>query len=129
MVEYLKETNGRADLRELVEYIAGKEGKNDSRHRKSVYVSLVQTHIPTLRREGVITFDHGVVTLLKVPENVTVYMETVGRHDISWSSFYIGTSVVFILAGWYFGSMHLLLAAFVYLAMGLIHHWKVRRLF
>ncbi|ASA76804.1 hypothetical protein [Thermococcus sp. 5-4] len=129
MIEYLKEKDGRVELRELVEYIAEREGDTDRKHRKSVYVSLVQTHIPKLEREGVITFNHGVVTLLKVPDDVTVYMEVVNKHDISWSTFYMGTSVIFIIAGWYLGSMPLLLAAMVYLVISLVHHNRVKRLF
>ncbi|WP_297089768.1 hypothetical protein [Thermococcus sp.] len=129
MIEYLKEKEGRAELRELVEYIAEREGDTNRRHRKSVYVSLVQTHIPKLEREGVITFNHGVVTLLKIPEDVTVYMEVVNKHDISWSTFYMGTSIIFIIAGWYLGSMPLLLAAVVYLGISIIHHKKIKRLF
>ncbi|WP_371807529.1 hypothetical protein [Thermococcus sp. CX2] len=39
----------------------------------------MQTHIPKLEREGVVTFNHGVVTLLKIPEDVTLYMEVVLR--------------------------------------------------
>jgi len=129
MIECLREKDGRVELRELVEYIAEKEGATDRKHRKSVYVSLVQTHIPKLEREGVITFNHGVVTLLKIPEDVTVYMEVVNKHDISWSTFYMGTSIIFIIAGWYLGSMPLLLAAIVYLAISLIHRSKIKRLF
>ncbi|NJE77224.1 hypothetical protein [Thermococcus sp. ES12] len=129
MIEYLKEKEGQAELRELVEYIAEREGDTDRKHRKSVYVSLVQTHIPKLEREGVITFNHGIVTLLKIPDDVTVYMEVVNKHDISWSTFYMGTSLIFIIAGWYLGSMPLLLAAIVYLVISLIHHNRVKRLF
>ena len=129
MIEYLKEREGRAELRELVEYIAEREGDTNRKHRKSVYVSLVQTHIPKLEREGVITFNHGVVTLLKVPDDVTIYMEVVNKHDISWSTFYMGTSIIFIIAGWYLGSLPLLLAAIVYLTISLIHRSKVKRLF
>ncbi|ASJ03883.1 DUF7344 domain-containing protein [Thermococcus barossii] len=129
MIEYLKEKEGHAELRELVEYIAEREGDTDRKHRKSVYVSLVQTHIPKLEREGVITFNHGIVTLLKIPDDVTVYMEVVNKHDISWSTFYMGTSLIFIIAGWYLGSMPLLLAAIVYLVISLIHHNRVKRLF
>ncbi|NJE62012.1 hypothetical protein [Thermococcus sp. 21S7] len=128
MIEYLKEKKGRAELRELVEYIAEREGDTNRKHRKSVYVSLVQTHIPKLEREGVITFNHGVVTLLKIPDDVTVYMEVVNKHDISWSTFYMGTSIIFIIAGWYLGSMPLLFASIVYLAISLIHHKRVKRL-
>ncbi|NJE30409.1 hypothetical protein E3E38_04995 [Thermococcus sp. 18S1] len=128
MIEFLQKSDGRAELRDLVEYIAEKEGDTDRRHRKSVYVSLMQTHIPKLEREGVVAFNHGVVTLLKIPEDVTVYMEVVKKHDISWSAFYMGTSLIFIAAGWYLGNLPLLLAAIVYLAISIVHHRKISRL-
>ncbi|AFL94955.1 hypothetical protein CL1_0750 [Thermococcus cleftensis] len=128
MVEFLQKKNGHAELRDIVEYIAEMEGDTARKHRKSVYVSLMQTHIPKLEREGVVTFNHGIVTLLKIPDDVTVYMEVVNKHDISWSAFYLGTSLIFIVAGWYLGSMPLLLAALVYLAISIVHHRKINRL-
>ncbi len=128
MIEFLQRREGRAELRDLVEFIAEREGDTDRRHRKSVYVSLVQTHIPKLEREGVVSFNRGVVTLLKIPEDVTVYMEVVNRHDISWSAFYTGTSLIFIAAGLLLGNPHLTMAALVYLGISMIHHWKVRRI-
>ena len=128
MIEFLQQKEGHAELRDLVEFIAEREGDTDRKHRKSVYVSLVQTHIPKLEREGVITFDHGIITLLRIPEDVTVYMEVVNKHDISWSAFYMGTSLIFLVAGWYLGSLPLIFAALVYLAISLVHHRKVKRL-
>jgi hypothetical protein len=128
MIEYLQEKAGQAELRELVEFIAEKEGATDRKHRKSVYVSLVQTHIPKLEREGVITFEHGVITLLQIPSDVTVYMEVVKKNDISWSGFYMGTSLIFLATGWYLGSFPLMFAALVYLLISMVHHRRVRRL-
>ncbi|NJE05798.1 hypothetical protein E3E36_06495 [Thermococcus sp. M36] len=128
MIEFLQQKEGHAELRELVEYIAEKEGDTNSRHRKSIYVSLVQTHIPKLEREGVITFRHGVVTLLSIPDDVTVYMEIVNKHDISWSAFYMGTSLIFILTGLYLNNVLLIFASTVYLAISIIHHQRVSRL-
>jgi len=128
MIEFLQKSNGHADLREVVEYIAEREGATDRRHRKSVYVSLIQTHIPKLQREGVVSFEHGVVTLLEIPEDVTVYMELVNKHDISWSVFYMGSSIMFIIAGLYLGSPPLIVTAVIYLIISLVHHSRVKRL-
>jgi hypothetical protein len=127
LVEYLRNSEGRAELRDVVDYIAQKEGDIDRKHRKSVYVSLVQTHIPKLEREGVVTFSRGVVTLIKVPEDVTVYMETVNKNDISWGSFYIGLSLIFLTAAVYLGNLHLAVASLVYTIVGVIHRHKMRR--
>lgn len=128
MIEFLQKSDGHADLRDVVEYIAEREGDTARKHRKSVYVSLVQTHIPKLQREGVISFDRGVVTLLRIPEDVTVYMEVVNKHDISWSVFYMGSSIMFILAGLYLGSLPLIITAVIYLIISLVHHSRVKRL-
>jgi len=128
MIEFLQKRDGRAELRDLVEYIALREGSTDRKHRKSVYVSLVQTHIPKLQREGVVAFERGIITLLKIPDDVNVYMELVNKHDISWSAFYMGTSLIFIVAGLYLGSLPLIFAAVVYLAISAVHHRKVKRL-
>ena len=128
MIEYLQNREGRAELRDVVDFIAEKEGATDRKHRKSVYVSLVQTHIPKLEREGVISFERGTVRLLKIPEDVTVYMEVVGRHDISWSAFYAGISLIFILTGMYLENVHLTFAALVYLLISLLHHRLIKRL-
>ena len=128
MIEYLQRKEGQAELRELVEFIAEREGDTDRKHRKSVYVSLVQTHIPKLEREGVITFEHGVITLLKIPNDVTVYMEVVKKNDISWNAFYMGTSLIFFVAGLYLESLPLVLAALVYLGISLVQRGKVKRL-
>ncbi|WP_456420710.1 DUF7344 domain-containing protein [Thermococcus sp.] len=127
MIEYLRKSDGSAELRDMVEYIAESEGNTNRKHRKSVYVSLVQTHIPKLEREGVITFRHGVITLVRVPDDVTVYMETVMKNDISWSSFYIGLSLIFLLTGVYIGNVHLIGASLVYTFVGLVHKKKMRR--
>jgi len=128
LIEYLRSCEGRAELRDVVEFIAENEGNTDRKHRKSVYVSLVQTHIPKLEREGVITFKHGVITLVKVPDDVTVYMETVKKNDISWSSFYIGLSVMFFITALYLNNIHLALASLVYGGVGVIHHRKMKRI-
>ncbi|WP_297548998.1 hypothetical protein [Thermococcus sp.] len=127
MIEYLQKSEGRAELRDMVEYIAESEGNTDRKHRKSVYVSLIQTHIPKLEREGVITFRHGIVTLVKVPEDVTLYMETVKKNDISWSSFYVGLSLIFLAAALYLENPHLAFASLVYAGVGMIHRRMMRR--
>ncbi len=123
LIEFLQRKNGSAELRDVVEYIAEKEGNTDRKHRKSVYVSLMQTHLPKLEREGgIVTFRRGTITLLKVPNNVTLYMEVVQKNDISWSVFYAGLSVIFALMAIWFGNVLLLFAAVTYLTVSVIHH-------
>ncbi len=126
-VEFLRLNKGSADLRELVEFIAEREGKTDRKHRKSIYVSLVQTHIPKLEREGVVEFHGGTLTLLRVPSDVTVYMEVVKKRDISWSTFYVIMSLMFISLGVFLENHHLVLASFTYLLVAIVHHLRIRR--
>jgi hypothetical protein len=128
LIEFLQRRNGSAELRDIVEYIAEMEGNTDRRHRKSVYVSLIQTHIPKLEREGVLTFNRGTITLLKVPDNVTLYMEVVQKNDISWSMFYAGLSVIFLVVGLWVKNALLLFAAVSYLIVSVVHHTKTYRI-
>lgn len=124
LIEYLQKFDGRAELRDVVEYIAEKEGNTDRRHRKSVYVSLMQTHIPKLEREGVVAFERGVITLLRVPDNVTLYMEVVQRNDISWSTFSAGLSIIFLITALWFRDPLLIFASVVYLVVAILQHRK-----
>ncbi len=127
LIEYLQRSDGQAELRDVVEYIAEREGNTDRRHRKSVYVSLMQTHIPKLEREGIVAFERGVITLLKVPDNVTLYMEVVQRNDISWSAFYAGLSIIFLTMALWFGNILLIFASITYLIVAILQHMKTYR--
>lgn len=129
VIEYLQKREGKADLRDVVEYIAEKEGNTERKHRKSIYVSLMQTHIPKMEREGVISYEHGMIKLIKVPLDVNLYMEVVSKNDISWSTFYIGTSLIFIATGIFLNDPPLMIAAIIYALIAFIHHQKVRRVF
>ncbi|AIF70248.1 hypothetical protein PAP_09350 [Palaeococcus pacificus DY20341] len=127
LIEYLQKSNGKAELRDIVEFIAEEEGQTDRRHRKSVYVSLVQTHIPKMERAGIISFERGIVELIAVPEDVDIYMEVVEKHDISWSTFYAGVSLIFALTGLWLSNIPLTIAAGIYLLLSMIHRMKVYR--
>ncbi|ASJ03515.1 hypothetical protein A3L09_09725 [Thermococcus profundus] len=128
LIEFLQMRNGKAELRDIVDYIAEREGNTDRKHRKSVYVSLMQTHIPKLEREGILTFERGVITLLRVPDNVTLYMEVVQRNDISWSAFYAGISFIFAVTALWFGNLLLLIASLTYLLIAGIQHKRTYRI-
>ncbi|WP_251948893.1 DUF7344 domain-containing protein [Thermococcus argininiproducens] len=127
LIKYLQERDGKADLRDIVDFIAEEEGQTDRRHRKSVYVSLIQTHIPKMERAGIIKFDHHTVTLLEIPENVDVYMEMVGKHDISWSAFYAGVSIIFAITGLWLNNLPLVIVSGIYLGLSIIQHFKTYR--
>ncbi|NJE25739.1 hypothetical protein E3E22_03695 [Thermococcus sp. MV5] len=127
LIRYLQECDGKADLRDIVDFIAEEEGRTDRKHRKSVYVSLIQTHIPKMERAGIIKFDHHIVTLLEIPENVDVYMEVVGKHDISWSVFYAGVSIIFAITGLWLNNLPLVIVSGIYLCLSIIQHFKTYR--
>ncbi|MCO6040300.1 DUF7344 domain-containing protein [Thermococcus alcaliphilus] len=127
LLRFLQNNNGKAELREIVDFIAENEGQNDRKHRKSVYVSLLQTHIPKMERAGIIKFDHNTVTLLKVPEDVDVYMEVVSKHDVSWSTFYSGVSVLFALLGVWLNNIPLVIISAIYFTLSIIQHFKTYR--
>ena len=124
LLEFLQNNNGKAELREIVDFIAENEGQNNRKHRKSVYVSLLQTHLPKMERAGIIKFDHNWVTLLRVPEDVDVYMEVVSKHDISWSTFYSGISVLFALLGLWLNNVPLVIISGIYFTLSIIQHFK-----
>lgn len=127
LLKFLQNNNGKAELREIVNFIAENEGQNNRKHRKSVYVSLLQTHLPKMERAGIIKFEHNTVTLVKVPEDVDVYMEVVSKHDISWSTFYSGVSVLFALLGVWLDNIPLVIISTIYFALSIIQHFKTYR--
>ncbi|MBO8175762.1 MAG: hypothetical protein H0Z18_10945 [Thermococcus sp.] len=128
IIEYLQKCNGKAELRDLVQYIAEKEGNTDRKHRKSVYVSLIQTHIPKMEREGIIEFQHGTIELIQIPENVDVYMEIVNKNDIRWASVYSMLALGSAGMSYYVKSWEGFVISTVFLALSLIQRFKEKRI-
>lgn len=58
--------------------------------RESVYVSLHQTHLPTLHDLGVADYDRDrkVITLLDPVREVTRHMELTTAYGVTWTDFY-----------------------------------------
>ncbi len=95
-------TQGNQSIRSLSEEIARLESGEDdpkSTIRKSIYVSLLQTHIPKMESLGVVNHDreNDFVELLPAASNFDIYMETVKKGDIPWSHFYIGLSTLAVV--------------------------------
>lgn len=61
MIIFLIEKGGNATVGEITDYIVAKGKKDGHRIRKSVYVSLTQTHIPMLEREGFLRLERDMV--------------------------------------------------------------------
>jgi hypothetical protein len=135
-------TQGSQSVRSLSEEIARLEAETEdpkSSVRKSIYVSLLQTHIPKMESLDIIKFDreHDTIELLPAACNFDVYMETVKKGDIPWSQFYIGISIlailgsVIILSGlikWVSSSQWMLFISAAFFASSLAHMRHVSKL-
>lgn len=100
-IHYLKQVDEPVDVSTLAEQVAAWEnGKSveelTSQERKRVYISLYQSHLPTLGKRGLIVYDEdrGVVELTDPVANAQIYLEVVAGRNVPWSYFYLGLSVV-----------------------------------
>ena len=95
----LREADGSLTVDALAEHIAGietEESPPPRNVRKSVYVSLHQTHLPKLDELDIVDYDQREqkLELLDKAEEVEVYMEVVPEHDITWATYYFGVSLL-----------------------------------
>lgn len=124
IVEHLMKNGGEAELEDIISSILTLENKErNHKSRKSVYVSLMQTHLPKLEREGVIRYDRrlGKISLISVPEGVEVYAETVKRFDIPWSFYYLFLAILTALIGLYFESLCTAIVSAVFAVSALVN--------
>lgn len=101
LVHYLKQSDEPKGVGELAEQLAAWENDKNpseitSQERKRVYISLYQSHLPTLHKAGVINYDAdgGLVTLSDDLSRRRIFVEIVPRNDIPWSVYYLGLSLV-----------------------------------
>lgn len=97
----LLRSHGNQSVRSLSEEIArleAEDGEPNSSVRKSIYISLLQTHIPKMESLGIITYnrEHDTVELLPAVHDFDVYMETANKSGNIWSQFYLGLSILAI---------------------------------
>jgi len=133
---------GSQSMRSLSEEIARLEAGTEeikSSIRKSIYVSLIQTHIPKMESLGVVTYNRekDSVELLPASHDFDIYMETVKKGDIPWSQFYLGMSI-FAVAGsltiftglieWISSSQWMLFVSLIFLASSIAHLCHVKKL-
>lgn len=102
-LELLKK-DGNQSLREISEEIARIESGEDApsgKVRKSVYVSLLQNHLPKMEDMGLIVHNRELdqLELTSIASNMNVYLETVEKGDIPWSYYYLGVSLIGLLGG------------------------------
>ncbi|WP_158057729.1 DUF7344 domain-containing protein [Halorussus halophilus] len=98
-LKHLRDTEGVISVDTLAEHIAAIEtGESPPPRnvRKSVYVSLHQTHLPKLDELDIIDYDQRSqeIELLDRAQEVEVYMEVVPKGDISWATYYLGISLL-----------------------------------
>ncbi|ASJ17466.1 hypothetical protein A3L04_10500 [Thermococcus chitonophagus] len=123
VIECLKQNHGKAEIGKIVDYIAELEGNNTRRHRKSIYVSLVQTHLPKMEREGIIKVERGNVELLKIPQEVERYMKT--RDTLNfWPIIYVVFSGAALIASLIRKSNDGVIIALLLLALAVLHWIK-----
>lgn len=97
VLEYLREHRGRVQMRELVRAVAAREHGVDPDEvtydqRKSVYVSLRQTHLPKMDSLGIVRFDPdaGTIELVDGVADFDFYYEPVRTDDLDWGTFHVG---------------------------------------
>lgn len=93
-IKCLRERGGRLSVRELSEQVAAREtGESPAPRdkRRSVYVSLHQTHLPKLDELGIVEYDtdEKEVALRDRATEITTYMEVVPRYGITWAEYYL----------------------------------------
>ncbi|WP_288073075.1 hypothetical protein [Pyrococcus sp.] len=124
VIEYLWKHGNEADISELVDYICKAEKNESRRHRKSVYVSLVQTHLPRLQREGIVNVNRGKVYLINIPPEVEKFIP-IKNSKIErnlWPLSYIFFSLLALLVSLILASSEGVIFSLLLLALA-IFHW------
>lgn len=105
-IHYLKREDEPVTLGELAEHVAAWELEKDvseltSTERKRIYTSLQQTHLPTLERAEMVTFDDRTIELTDNARELEVYLDVVPEDSIPWGVYYLGLSALagVVLAG------------------------------
>lgn len=99
-VRCLKAQNGSCDLADLVEQVAAWENDVDPdevtrAQRRRVYISLYQTHLPTLEDHGIVDWDPDAHTIDLLP-NYRVfepYLDRDPEGERSWDLVYASLSI------------------------------------
>lgn len=129
----------KLSIRSLSEEIARMESgakEPNSNVRKSIYISLLQTHIPKMESLNLITYNRekDSVELLPAARDFDFYIETVKKGDIPWSQFYLGLSTLAVfgsfailteLVKWITSSQWMLFISIIFLASSLAHMHQV----
>ncbi|MDZ7688774.1 MAG: hypothetical protein U5J64_08655 [Halobacteriales archaeon] len=100
-IQFLRDSDDNIEVNDIAEYIAEHEtGESPPPKdaRKTVYVSLHQTHLPKMDDLNIVSYDTDTkeVSLDESFRDVAVYMEVVPRSglQISWSEYYLALSLI-----------------------------------
>ncbi|AFK22210.1 hypothetical protein [Pyrococcus sp. ST04] len=124
VVEFLRKNNNTAEISQLVDYIAKMEGNESRRHRKSIYVSLVQTHLPKMEREGIIKVERGRIMLVNVPKEVDKYID-IEKSSSMWPIIYACFSCIGLIFSLLRGSGEGVIISLILLGLALAHWSKI----
>ncbi|MEF8882001.1 MAG: hypothetical protein V5A34_05695 [Halapricum sp.] len=102
VMETLSRSGGPITVRSLAERIVADESNQTlppAKHRKSVYNSLNQTHLPKLDHEGVIDYDtdRKLVIPREQARDVGRYLEVTTPYGGSWSTYYRTLATAFLM--------------------------------
>ena len=110
LIHHLKQVDGPVSVGDLAEQVAAWENDKavdeiTSKERKRVYISIYQSHLPTLAKEGVVEYDEDrrVVGLSPSMTDREIYLEVVPSGSLPWSLFYVGLVVadaVLVVLAW-----------------------------
>lgn len=116
VLQYLADTDGSIDMREVAEQVAAWEHDTTiqqltSDQRQRVYIALYQSHLPKLADFGLITYNQsrGIVEQTPLADQATRYLEDPEDDKeqsgvaVEWIRYYAGatvTSILLISAVW-----------------------------
>jgi len=131
-IKVLIDLGGEATLREVIRRVAKEIDSPDASAKliKNIHISMLQTHIPQLKRAGLIEYDRitDTVHLLKFPPKYKYYFEMVEKKDISWSLFYLVFSSAGIAVSLVFLDILALILASFFFFIAIIHTNQTHRI-
>lgn len=139
VLEYLRNQEQQTSLRDVVEWIAkieSDESPPPKNVRNSVYVSLHQTHLPTLDEAGIVDYDtdRKTISLREEARSIDVYMEVITKYGITWAAYYLGLAMLSLLVvvaadvgvpgfAWFTPGVWAMLGLLLFLGSGAYQYW------
>lgn len=112
-LQYLSQNRGTVvRLRDLSEWVAATENEISPsevtyKQRKRVYTSLYQSHLPVLKRDGIVAYDksRGTVSLTDTHSLFETYLERDDPAAFSWGTYWLGLglTVALVAIAFWFG--------------------------